>query len=139
MNVSSSVGKLHKFSDSLKSSFIAASQQTTPEATTKLMESFVKAVEAGKESQEGWPSAAYATSKAGCTSMTMAIARGEEAKGRGVLVNACCPGYVNTDMTKGRGVKTPDQGAKTPVKLALGDIGGQTGKFWSGEQVASWE
>lgn len=33
-------------------------------------------------------------------------------------------------MTKGRGPKTPDQGAETPVHLALGDIGNRTGMYW---------
>lgn len=46
--------------------------------------------------------------------------------------------YVNTDMTKGRGTKTPDQGAKTPVMLALDDIGGRTGDFWRDERVSQW-
>jgi carbonyl reductase 1 len=46
--------------------------------------------------------------------------------------------YVNTDMTKGRGTKTTDQGAKTPVMLALKDIGGRTGEFWQSEKVIEW-
>jgi carbonyl reductase 1 len=38
-------------------------------------------------------------------------------------------------MTKGRGFKTPDQGAQTPVMLALEDIGGKTGLFWRDEEL----
>jgi carbonyl reductase 1 len=45
---------------------------------------------------------------------------------------------VNTDMTKGKGVKTVDEGAKTPVMLALGDIGGKTGGFWQSEKEVAW-
>ena len=41
-------------------------------------------------------------------------------------------------MTKGRGRKTPDQGAQTPVKLALGDLGGKSGEFWEHEEVSQW-
>jgi carbonyl reductase 1 len=33
------------------------------------------------------------------------------------------------------GAKSPDEGAQTPVKLALGDIGGITGRFWRGGEV----
>ncbi|CAJ2503308.1 Uu.00g107020.m01.CDS01 [Anthostomella pinea] len=63
----------------------------------------------------------------------------EEAKrDRGVLVNACCPGWVKTDMTRGGGAKTPDQGAQTPVMLALHDIGGKTGGFWQNEKEIEW-
>ena len=54
------------------------------------------------------------------------------------LVNSCCPGYVNTDMTKGNGTKSIDEGAQTPVLLALGDIGGSNGKFWMDERETSW-
>ena len=28
----------------------------------------------------------------------------------GMAVNACCPGYVDTDMTDGRGIKTLKDG-----------------------------
>jgi len=41
-------------------------------------------------------------------------------------------------MTKGGGAKTPDEGAQTPVLLALGDIKGQTGLFWQNERVIQW-
>jgi carbonyl reductase 1 len=37
-------------------------------------------------------------------------------------------------MTKGRGSKTPDEGAETPVHLALGDVGGRTGLYWCDKQ-----
>lgn len=35
--------------------------------------------------------------------------------------------------------KTPDGGAKTPVLLALGDIGGKNGEFWRDEKVVEWK
>ena len=41
-------------------------------------------------------------------------------------------------MTRGGGAKTPDQGARTPVMLALEDIGGRTGEFWQSESVTEW-
>jgi carbonyl reductase 1 len=41
-------------------------------------------------------------------------------------------------MTRGQGHKTIDQGAQTPVMLALGDIGGVTGKFWKDEKIVDW-
>ena len=55
--------------------------------------------------------------------------------GGSVLVNACCPGYVNTDMTKGNGAKTVDQGAKTPVMLALGKNWWEDGGVLAGGEV----
>ncbi len=39
-------------------------------------------------------------------------------RGRGVGAVVCCPGYVNTDMTSGRGTKPVAEGADTPAWLA---------------------
>jgi carbonyl reductase 1 len=133
VNVSSMAGKLNKYSPQLRDAFIAASKSGVDDCTS-LMQDFTKAVQEGKEKELGWPSAAYAVSKAGTTASTKAIA----AQNDKVLINACCPGYVNTDMTKGNGVKTPDQGAKTPVMLALEDINASSGGFWQSEKIIEW-
>lgn len=135
VNVSSIAGVLNKYSPALTQEFRNA---TSVGQITSLMERFIKGVEAGTHTQDGWPSAAYAVSKAGLTGVTGILGREEEKKGKGVLVNACCPGWVVTDMTKGRGAKNPDQGAKTPVMLALGDIGGKAGLYWRDEKVQQW-
>ena len=135
VNVSSMSGKLNKYSDSIRNKFLGA--KTVGEITS-LMEDFKSAVNRGNEKEQGWPSAAYAVSKAGCTGMTKAIAREAKEKGSKTLINACCPGYVKTDMTRGGGSKTVDEGAQTPVMLALGDIGDQTGLFWQNEKPVEW-
>lgn len=67
VNVSSMSGHLNKYSDSLRRSFLNA--KTVPEITA-LMEQFREAVENGNEKQQGWPSAAYAVSKAGTSIIT---------------------------------------------------------------------
>jgi carbonyl reductase 1 len=137
VNVTSMAGKLGKYSPQLREAFLNASKSGVPDCDS-LMKDFTKAVEEGKEKELGWPSAAYAVSKAGATAFTKAIAAQQDKTGRRVLINACCPGYVNTDMTKGNGVKTPDEGAKTPVMLALQDFGGTSGGFWQSEQIIEW-
>lgn len=129
MNVSSMTGHLNsKYSPQLRAAF---AESKTVNDVTKLMESFTEAVEQGREKELGWPSAAYAVSKSGVTGMTRAVAAEKGAKREGVLVNSCCPGYVSTDMTRHRGAKTVDEGARTPVLLACGDIGGTDGEFVS--------
>jgi carbonyl reductase 1 len=135
VNVSSLMCALSKYSKAIQNSFLSAK---TPAGITALMEEFEHAVKAGKERENGWPQNAYAVSKAGVTGLTLAIADEEKRKGSKTLINACCPGYVNTDMTKGNGYLTPDQGAKMPVLLALGDIGEQTGLFWMQGKPAEW-
>jgi carbonyl reductase 1 len=137
VNVCSVAGHLNKYSPALTEAFRSASK-TSVSACSSLMEKFTADVKAGKEKAEGWPSAAYAVSKAGEIAFTKVIAMEEEKSGRGVLVNACCPGYVNTDMTKGNGRKTVDQGAKTPVMLAFGEFGGKGGGFWQHESLIEW-
>ena len=54
-----------------------------------------------------------------------------------VLVNACCPGWVKTDMAGQNAPLTPDQGAETPVLCALLPSGSPTGKFWKDKVVQS--
>lgn len=136
VNVASMVGHLNsRYSSSLKEKFLATK---TVSDVTILMQAFAHAVEQGVQEKEGWPSAAYAVSKTGLIGATRALANEEREKGSRVLVNSCCPGYVNTDMTKGRGVKTVDQGAETPVMLALGDLDGKSGEFWEKMKVSEW-
>lgn len=135
VNMSSLLGKLNKYSPTLTEAFRNA---TTIAQMTDLMESFYQAVKSGKHTSEGWPSNAYAVSKAGVAGFTKVIAQNEARKGSKVLINSCCPGYVRTDMTGGKGRKSPDQGAQTPVLLALGDLGGRSGEFWESQEVSQW-
>lgn len=136
VNVASTTGTLGRYAKSIQARFLAAK---SVDDVTALMDEFTSAVEQGKEKEQGWPSAAYSTSKTGVIGATMHIAEEVRKEGKtDVLVNSCCPGWVVTDMTKGKGYKTPDQGAQTPVMLAIGDIMGKSGEFWRDEKVISW-
>ncbi len=125
VNVASMSGYLNKYSPAIRERFLNAQ---SVDDVTRLMDEFTSAVERGEGEGGGWPSAAYATSKAGEIGMTLQIAREVEREGKkGVLVNVCCPGWVVTDMTKGKGYKTPDQGGAD-----AGDVGdwGYRGEEW---------
>lgn len=135
VNVASVSGSLRSYSSSLKSRFINAS---VVEDVNTLMQEFTDAVKAGDHEKQGWPSAAYAVSKAGLIAQTRALAQQYKSEGRDVLINSCHPGYVVTDMTRGGGNKTPDQGAQTPVLLAIADIEWKTGTYWSDEKEVDW-
>ena len=128
-------GHLHRYPESVRSRF---RQAQSIQDITRLMKEFEAAVNDGSWKAKGWPGAAYSVSKAGLIGATKVIAREDKAADRKRLINACCPGYVDTDMTKHRGVKTPAQGAQTPVMLAIGEIGEQTGEFWENEKVVEW-
>ncbi|KAH9558711.1 hypothetical protein CY35_06G022300 [Sphagnum magellanicum] len=52
-----------------------------------------------------------------------------------INVFSCCPGYVATDINENTGVKTVEEGADTPVWLALHSPEGGSGKFWKEREV----
>src|ERR1700761_223743 len=83
------------------------------------------------------PGRAYAFSKACINALTRILAR----ENPGLLINACCPGWVKTDMglSIGRAPKTAEDGAKIPVRLALDDIGSVSGAYWANASVRSKE
>ena len=135
VNVSSSAGSLGRYPAELRTRFQNAQSESD---VTSLMNEFQEAFAAGTHSKKGWPNVAYPVSKAGLTAATKVIAREARAENQGLLVNACCPGYVRPDMTSSAAMKSPDQGAQTPVMLTLQDIGGQSGEFWMNERVTAW-
>ncbi|MFN6977134.1 MAG: SDR family NAD(P)-dependent oxidoreductase, partial [Gemmobacter sp.] len=59
---------------------------------------------------------AYGIAKAALNALTRALPRDLPP---GVKVNACCPGRVATRMGGPRATRTPEEGADTPVWLAL--------------------
>jgi carbonyl reductase 1 len=60
---------------------------------------------------------------------------------RDIVVNCCCPGYINTDMTSNKGTGTPEQGADTSVYLAtLGpNIKSPRGEFVAERKILKWK
>ena len=89
VNVSSIAGVLSRFSPQFSKRLSSATKLSEVD---QVVEDFQKAVDAGQEEQEGFKSAAYATSKAVLNAATRVIAKKNEGK---VLINACHPGYVN--------------------------------------------
>lgn len=140
VNVASMLGKLNKYSPEITSAFRQAAVSQSPTSTDYLMGQYQEAVDRGKAEEEGWPTSAYSVSKAGVIGATMFLGKQLQRMHpeRQLGINACCPGYVSTDMTKHRGRKTVDQGAKTPVHLALADLDGVSGEFWEHEEVSKW-
>lgn len=78
---------------------------------------------------------AYGVAKAALNALTRALPRDLPA---GVKVNACCPGWVATRMGGAGAVLTPEEGADTPVWLALLPEDGPTGGFFRRRQPIGW-
>lgn len=142
MNVSSVMGSmaLKRCSPELQARF--RSDDITEEELVGLMERFVKDTQEGAHTQRGWPETAYGISKTGLTTLTriQAWKLTRERAGDQILCNACCPGWVKTDMAGPNAPKLPDEGAITPVYLALlpPGAGEPHGQFVSEKQVQPW-
>ena len=128
--VASSFGSLRNLDPRLHSKFDAP--DLTLQDIERAMDEFAAATRAGTAQQEGWPDWINVPSKIGQVASVRVLARNNEAefRRRGILVNAACPGLIDTeasrpwfaDMSK---AATPDEAAKDLVWLATLPAGTQ--------------
>ncbi|VDO57842.1 unnamed protein product [Schistosoma margrebowiei] len=139
VNVSSSVSltSLKKLSDDLYEKFV--SPINLLELRTLISE-FVKSAEDGTYSEKGWPQNAYGVSKIGLTKASFIFGEMLKDDPRGIVINSCCPGYCDTDMTSHKGTKTADEGSDTPFYLATLPIGSKEpiNQFVYERKVVRW-
>ncbi len=83
----------------------------------------------------GW-SPAYCVSKSLLNAMTRHLAY--ELAGRGIAVNAVCPGWVKTDMGGSGATRSVERGAETPVWLATEAGQYLSGKFFRDKREIPW-
>jgi NAD(P)-dependent dehydrogenase (short-subunit alcohol dehydrogenase family) len=84
-----------------------------------------------------WANApAYGTSKAALNMLTVQLAH--DLQGTGVLVNACCPGWVRTDMGGPDAEKSVEEGADTPIWLATLPDDGPSGQMFGERSPLDW-
>lgn len=138
VNVASMAGHLRILpTTERKATFSSETLQT--EELESLIREFVTDVENGVHSRNGWPNTCYGMSKLGVISLTKILSRDEPS----MMVNACCPGYCNTDMTSNKGPRSAEHGARTPAMLALMPDSKApkvqpSGKFFSDEAEEEW-
>ncbi|MFO0737175.1 MAG: SDR family NAD(P)-dependent oxidoreductase [Labilithrix sp.] len=99
---------------------------------------FVDAIARKTHGRDGWPSNAYSVSKVAMNAFVRILARELASDPRGILVNACDPGWVRTDMGGAGAPRSVEQGAKTPVWLAKLGNDGPTGGFFRDEKPIRW-
>jgi len=79
---------------------------------------------------------AYNSSKSAVNAITVQLAN--ELRDTPIKVNAADPGYVATDMNRHQGVRSVQQGASTPVRLAMLQPEGPTGGYFSDDGPVPW-
>ncbi|XP_002734818.1 carbonyl reductase [NADPH] 1-like [Saccoglossus kowalevskii] len=141
VNLASFVGKrsLDGMRDDLSSKF--KSPSLTEAELVSLLEEFVVAAKAGTHTEIGYPNTAYGMSKVGVMALTGVQARDLKNDPReDILIMACCPGHVDTDMSSHQGTKTPDEGAETPAYLALlpPNSNGFQGEMFQDKKLYQW-
>ncbi|KAJ2779035.1 hypothetical protein H4R18_004241 [Coemansia javaensis] len=100
---------------------------------------FVSSVEKGTFAAYGFPPMPFAVAKAGLIAYARLLARAPD--DRRLLFAAICPGYVQTDMTGPYAPLTPDEGAETPVYVALADskrLWRHNGGLWKRLKPLKW-
>jgi carbonyl reductase 1 len=86
----------------------------------------------------GRPFETYAVSKTTVIAFVCALHNilvAQPGSGKKINVFSCCPGYVTTNFNNYTGPKTVEEGADTPVWLALHSPEGGFGKFWAEREV----
>jgi len=134
VNVCSTMGVMKgRYSDALINKFRGGNY--TEKDIDHFAEEYKKYAKEGTRKENGYPESAYCVSKA--SEIAYTLLQHEQLKGKGIVVNACCPGFVDTDMTNHKGTKTIEEGADTPIYLAIGADAPQ-GKFVRDRSVMEW-
>ncbi|KAJ4726975.1 (+)-neomenthol dehydrogenase [Melia azedarach] len=109
-------------------------ESLTEEKIEMVLNDYLKDFEEGEAGNRGWCpfSSAYKVSKAVVNAYTRVLAK----RYPQMYVNCVCPGFVKTDINFNSGTLTVEEGAESPVTLALLPDGGPTGRFFSCKQEA---
>jgi len=132
VNVASMAGHLSRLSPALQAKF--ASPSLTMSELQRLVATFERDVAAGRHQQQGWGNSNYGFSKLALIAATKVWAR----ENPGMLINACCPGYCDTDMSSHQGPRPAAEGARNAVLLAELPKGGPSGAFFEDMRESHW-
>ncbi len=143
VNVSSAAGPNFVASCGPEVQQTLTSPQVTWEDIEEVMEACLAIDERGGDFKAAGfgTGSAYGLSKACLNAYTIALARSHPEQ----TINACTPGFIETDLTRRYatsqgvapaelGMKPPEHGAKTSTFLLLGDPGGSGWYFGSDQQ-----
>lgn len=109
-------------------------ENLTEERIEMVLKDYFKDYEEGEIANRGWcpHSSAYKVSKAVINAYTRILAK----RYPKFCVNCVCPGFVKTDINFHAGILSVEEGAESPVRLALLPDGGHTGCFFLRKEEA---
>lgn len=90
----------------------------------------------GQMSEMGAGYAGYRLSKAALNALTCMVA--DELTSENIIVNACCPGWVRTDMGGRHAARSVEEGADTIVWLCQVPDGSVSGKLFRDREEQPW-
>lgn len=90
----------------------------------------------GQMSEMGAGYAGYRLSKAALNALTCMVA--DEVTSENIIVNACCPGWVRTDMGGRHASRSVEEGADTIVWLCQAADGFASGKLFRDREEQPW-
>ncbi|KAI4328756.1 hypothetical protein L6164_021088 [Bauhinia variegata] len=136
VNISSSMAKLENISNERVKGIFGDAENLTEEKVDQVLKEFLKDFKEGSTESKGWPSflAAYVVSKAALNCYTRILAKSYPT----LCINAVCPGFVKTDINGNTGILPVEEGAASPVRLALLPHGAPSGLFYVRTEVSSF-
>ncbi|KAJ4847195.1 hypothetical protein Tsubulata_048354, partial [Turnera subulata] len=136
VNVSGSLGLLKNINNEWAKGLLNDVESLTEERVDEVVNQFLKDFKEGLLETNGWPSLfpAATLAKASMNAHTRILAR----KYPRICVNAVCPGFTKTDLTKHHGRFTAAEGAEHAVRLALLSPGAPSGNFYVQKEVSSF-
>jgi NAD(P)-dependent dehydrogenase (short-subunit alcohol dehydrogenase family) len=121
--VASAFGSLRYLPSHLHSKF--DTDASSLEDVAAVMDEYASAVEAGRADEAGWPASINIPSKIGQVAAMRVAARvhAAEARERGILIDAACPGLIDTEASRPwfadmSQAQTPDEAAQDVLWLA---------------------
>ncbi|KAL4311720.1 hypothetical protein GQ457_01G055500 [Hibiscus cannabinus] len=136
VNVSASIGKLKHVSNEWAKAIFSDAENLTEEKVDEVLSMYMKDLKEGSLEEKSWPPflSAYIVSKAAMNAYTRILAK----KYPNLIVNCVCPGFVQTDMNYNTGTLSVEEGAESPVRLALLPNGGPSGRFFARNQESEF-
>lgn len=111
-------------------------ENLTEEKIDEVMNEYLKDYRECSLQDKGWPTvmSGYILSKAAVIGLTRVLAK----RNKSFIINSVCPGFVKTDINFNTGILSVEEGAASPVKLALLPNGEPSGLFFDRTNVSSF-